>query len=172
MDRQQEVELVKKAQGGDREALGMLWDALTPKLFGYLVNATRHKTLAEDLLQSTWLKAIEALPRFEPRGFGLAPWLFAIAKNECRQHWRKTQHESDTEISENDFADDNRSLSDNHIIIEQIMRRLNQDDRELLRLRYIADLPLNDIARVLNINPVAVRVRMHRALARAKDAMN
>ena len=51
MDQQQELTLVKRAQSGDKEALGMLWDALTPKLFGYLVNVTRNKTLAEDLLQ-------------------------------------------------------------------------------------------------------------------------
>jgi len=172
MDQEQELTLVKKARNGDRQALGMLWDALTPRLFGYLVNVTRDKTLAEDLLQSTWLKAIEALPRFQSRGYRISAWLFAIAKNECRQHWRKTQHETDRPIAENDIIGDDQSSTDNTIIIDQLLNRLSEDDRELLRLRYIADLPLNEVARVLNINSVAVRVRMHRALARARAAVN
>lgn len=168
MNSQQELELLKKAQNGDQAALGMLWDAVTPKLFGYLVNVTRHKPLAEDLLQSTWLKAIEALPRFEVRGVKFSAWLFAIAKNECRQHWRKAQHETDEAITEKAITDDSRTATENSILIDQLLDKLNEDDRELLRLRYIADLPMADIARVLNINPIAVRVRMHRALARAK----
>jgi len=172
MDQQQELALVKKAQSGDREAMGMLWDALTPKLFGYLVNVTRDKTLAEDLLQSTWLKAIEALPRFQSRGYRISAWLFAIARNECRQHWRKAKYETDRPIVENDITDDNRNTSDNKILADQLLNKLSEDDRELLRLRYIADLPLNEVARVLNINAVAVRVRMHRALARARAAMD
>ena len=73
----------------DKEALGRLWDETTPKLFGYLVNVTRNKALAEDLLQNTWLKAIEALPRYRDRGLRMSSWLFAIARNECLQHFRK-----------------------------------------------------------------------------------
>src|SRR5436190_1604661 len=93
MNSQAEQELVKRAQGGDREALGVLWDELTPKLFGYLVNTTKSKVLAEDLLQAVWLHAIEGLPKFEFRGIAVSAWLFAIARNECRQHWRKANRE-------------------------------------------------------------------------------
>ena len=172
MDLQQEQKLVLQAQAGEKEALGQLWDELTPKLFGYLINTLKDKTLAEDLLQSTWLKAIEALPRFKTGDAGISPWLFAIARNECRQHWRNAKHEADREITENDITDDDRISSDNKIFIDQLLKQLSEDDREILRLRYIADLPLNEVARVLNINAVAVRVRMHRALARAKTVLN
>lgn len=46
-----------------KEMLGALWDATMPKLYGYLVNVLRDKALAEDILQSTWAKALEASPR-------------------------------------------------------------------------------------------------------------
>lgn len=165
---QDERALVLKAKGGDREAFGSLWDAFTPKLFGYLVNQVRDKQLAEDLLQSTWLKAAQALPRFEVGRAPFGAWLFAIARNECRQHWRKP-HETvplDTERGVEPSSDGNST--DNAILVEQVLSLLPEEDRELLRLRYIADLPAGDIARVLNINAVAVRVRIHRAVARAR----
>ncbi len=171
MNSDQELLLVKKAKAGDRQALGELWDAITPKLFGYLINTLKDKTLAEDLLQTTWLKAISALGSFQPRGIGISAWLFAIARNECKQYWRKAQNETEMIPDLHDVAGSNQNLSDNKILVEQMLAKLSKEDQELIRLRYIADLSPSDIAKVLNINFVAVRVRLHRALARAKAAV-
>lgn len=171
MNLQTQQELVKQAQAGDREALGQLWDELTPKLFGYLINTTHDRILAEDLLQATWLKAIDNLPKFESRGIAISAWLFAIARNECRQHWRKSNREVEFNPAEHDRASTD-GKTDNNLIIEQILNRLSGDDREILCLRYIADLSLNEIAKVLNINFVTVRVRIHRAIARARALLN
>ena len=172
MNPEQEQLLIKKAQSGDRGALAMLYDDITPKLFGYLVNTLKDKTMAEDILQTTWLKAISALPQYQSRGIKIQAWLFAIARNECRQYWRKSQKETNLDIIDHDVEDKQRDQTQKILLVEQVLNKLAQDDRELLRLRYIADLPLNNIARILNINFVAVRVRLHRALARARAAVN
>lgn len=172
MNQQQEDVLIKRAQTGDRDALGLLWDQLTPKLFGYLINTLHDKTLAEDLLQATWLKAIEALPTFKPRGISISAWLFAIARNECRQHWRKGEMEVPFDPSLHDTPAQINNETEHTILVEQALNKLSNEDREIIRLRYIADLSVNDIARTLNINFVAARVRLHRALARAKTAIN
>lgn len=167
-----EQNLVKQAQGGDREALGKLWDQITPKLFGYLVNILKDKVLAEDIFQTTWLKALEALPQFRFRGTSISAWIFAIARNECRQHWRKGKRE--TEFIDNHVepvGDFSEQVNDS-LMVSQVLNKLSLDDQELLRLRYIADLPVNEIAKVLNINFVAVRVRLHRALFRARAAVD
>lgn len=144
------------------------WDRITPKLFGYLINTMRDKAVAEDLLQTTWLKALKSLPRFQRKGKGFEAWIFAIAHNECRQHWRATGREIPLDPLIHDVPDISLSSPDN-LFIEQVLRKLSEDDRELLRLRYIADLSLSDLARILNINFVTVRVRVHRALARARS---
>ena len=171
MDLKQELTLVKKAQAGDKQALGELWDAVTPKLFGYLINTLRDKTLAEDVLQATWLKAINALPGFKAQGISISAWLFAIARNECKQHWRKGEHEVPLDENLHDAAAANANQTEQNLLIEQLLAKLSQEDRELIRLRYISDLPINEIAKILNINFVAVRVRLHRALAKARAAI-
>lgn len=149
--------------------LESLWDELTPKLFGYLVNVLRDKALAEDILQNTWLKAVKALPQYQDRGNKLSAWFFAIAHNECKQYWRSGNREVPLHQDTHDIPDDHAARHDDSIFIDQIMAKLSEDDRELLRLRYIADLPMSDIAKVLNINIIAVRVRVHRALKRAQS---
>lgn len=164
-----ERQLVRRAQDGDRQALSALWDTITPKLFGYLVNVTRDKTTAEDIFQTTWLKVIESLPKFKQRGFKLSSWIFAIARNECHQYWRKSRQEVPFDITLHDVS--GGSPSDDEILVDQILASLSKDDREIIRLRYIADMSVNDIAKVLNINFVAVRVRLHRALARARSKL-
>jgi RNA polymerase sigma-70 factor (ECF subfamily) len=164
--------LVKQAQSGDREALEKLWDLITPKLFGYLINTLRNKQLAEDILQTTWLKAIKALHTFQNREAGISPWLFAIAKNECKQHWRKETPNTELNDETISINSSNIEINKNNLLVEQILNKLEETDRELLRLRYIADLSPNDIAKILNINFVAVRVRLHRAIKRAQIIAN
>ena len=174
MTLKEEQILVKQAQKGDREALSKLWDAITPKLFGYLVNTLKDKTLAEDIFQSSWLKAIEALPSFKFQGYSISSWIFAIARNECRQYWRNNKggvELLDDQAAEVSSADANKT-TDDRLVVEKILKDLSEDDRELLRLRYIADLPIDEIAKVLNINFVAVRVRLHRAVGRARSAVS
>src|SRR3989344_2066612 len=144
-----------------------LWDEVTPKLYGYLVSILHDRAVADDILQSTWLKAIEALPRFQDRGFGMSPWLFMIARNECKQHWRKDGRELPFDQLLHDKQEDNGRQEDK-IFIDQILSRVSSDDRELIRLRYIADLSLSDIAKLLKINPITARVRMHRAIKNTK----
>lgn len=152
----------------NKDNIDVLWDTTTPRLYGYLVNVLHDKSLAEDILQTTWLKAIQALPSFKDRsGASFSSWLFAIARNECKQHWRKAGREIsfDPEIHDKEIIE---SKEEDKIFVDQIIKQFSESDRELIRLHYIADLSLNDIAKLLKINPVTVRVRMHRALSFAK----
>lgn len=153
----------------NKDNIDVLWDTITPKLYGYLIHILHDRNLAEDILQTTWLKAIQALPHFKDRtGASFSSWLFSIARNECKQHWRKAGREIsfDPEIHDKEEVD---SKQEDKIFIDQIMTRFSESDRELIRLYYIADLSLNDIAKLLKINPITVRVRMHRALALVKS---
>lgn len=155
----------------NKDNISALWDEITPKLYGYLVNILHDRELAEDVLQTTWLKAIQALPDFRKRaGASFSSWLFVIARNECKQHWRKVGREVsfDPEIHDKEIVD---SKEEDKIFINQIMAQFSENDRELIRLRYLADLSLNDIARILKINSVTVRVRIHRALTFAKNVL-
>lgn len=162
----EELALVKRAQGGDRDAMGLLWDAITPKLYGYLVNVLKDKEQADDALQNTWLNAMTALPRFEARNVRFSAWLFAIAKNVCRQQWRAAGRETNLETIK--AAAEQKHEPDATLMIDMLLPKLSADDQEVLRLCYIADLNCKEIAAVLSISSLSARVRLHRARARAR----
>jgi RNA polymerase sigma-70 factor (ECF subfamily) len=151
----------------NKDEIGELWDKTTPKLYGYLINTLKDRTLADDILQSTWLKAIEALPNFKSRGQGFSAWLFSIARNEMRMYWRKNGRDISYDSNIHDFTEIKDNTEDK-IFFRQIVSRLSDEERELVNLRYVADLSFFEIAKLLDVNPVTIRVKIHRALSRAR----
>jgi len=152
----------------NKDEIGELWDKITPKLYGYLINVLKDKTVADDILQVAWLKAIESLPKFQDRGYGFSAWLFSIARNEMKMYWRKGGREIPYDDNLHDIVSEEDSRTEKNIFLEQILSKLSEDDRELIRLRYIADLSFSEMSKTLRINQVALRVKIHRALGRAR----
>ena len=111
----------------NKDEIGELWDEITPKLYGYLINTLKDKTLADDVLQNTWTKAIGALPRFENRGHGFKAWLFSIARNEMRMHWRKGGREIAYDENLHDVYENDKGGEDK-IFIEQTIKKLRAED--------------------------------------------
>lgn len=169
MEIREELRLVRRAKSGDREAVALLWDDITPKLYGYLVNQLRQKDLAEDICQQTWLKAIAKLDTFTDRGVRFSAWLFAIARNECRQHWRNGSKDIPIdETIEETHAYQGHDSTEDLLLIETAFAQVSVEEQEILRLRYLVELSFKEIASVLGISMIAARVRAHRALAHAR----
>ncbi len=71
-------ELMERYCAGDPAAFRELYAAVAPKLFGYLLKMARHRAVAEDLLQQTFLKVHRARPAFV-LGADPVPWIYSIA---------------------------------------------------------------------------------------------
>jgi RNA polymerase sigma-70 factor (ECF subfamily) len=169
MDVSEELRLVARVKAGEREALALLWDDITPKLYGYLLNQLRQKDLAEDIAQDTWIKAMAAIPKFQDRGVRFSAWVFAIARNECKQHWRGGSKEIPMETVVEDFDKQTQATNNtDYLMIETAFAKMSDEEKEILRLRYLAELSFKEIAAVLEISMIAARVRVHRALAHAR----
>src|SRR5579864_5252983 len=75
-----EAELIRSAQH-DRGAFGALYELHVHRVFAYLRSRTRNDDDAADLTQQVFLQALDALPRYEPRGAPFVSWLLRIARN-------------------------------------------------------------------------------------------
>jgi RNA polymerase sigma-70 factor (ECF subfamily) len=170
----EELSLIKQAQSGNRDSLARLWDAITPKLYGYLVNTLKNKELADDCLQEAWLKAVTHLNQFKPRGVRFSAWVFAIARNVCREHWRKNKQAAS--VSELQKDDSDRLLSkeavEEKMLVETVFSHISNDEAEIIRLRFIGGFSFKEIASLLGISALTARVRLHRALVRARAILN
>src|SRR5262245_50044367 len=76
----EEVELLRRAQLGDRDAFAGLVEHYWDRLYRWLYHLTHNQHSAEDLVQETFLKAFAHLESFR-RGSNFQAWLFRIAYN-------------------------------------------------------------------------------------------
>src|SRR3954452_20921477 len=84
--------LVADARAGDPEAFGEIFDRYHEPVYRFVVSRVHSPSDAEDLTQLVFVKALEALPRYESRGVPFGAWLFRLARNAVIDHLR-TSHE-------------------------------------------------------------------------------
>lgn len=171
-------QLILGAAEGDREAFGRLYERYALKVFRHIYFLTGDSVLAEDLAAQTFLKALEAIPRYESRGVPFAAWLCRIASN-LVINYRKAQknkfHAQLPEALEATGAgyspEESCELKVDGERVWQQVRALPQEQRQVIVMRFIDDLGYPDIATVLNKSVGAVRVIQFRALANLRSMM-
>src|SRR6478672_10879540 len=92
MDEESLDRLVADAKRGDTDAFGRIFDEYAGPIYRFIASRVSHPSDAEDLTQLVFVKALEALPRYEARGIPFGGWLFRLARNTVIDHVR-TRHE-------------------------------------------------------------------------------
>jgi RNA polymerase sigma-70 factor, ECF subfamily len=178
----EEAGLVEKAKD-DPVAFGALYDRYVERIYSYAYRETRNEASAQDITAITFEKVLRNLKQFRWREMGFAPWLYRIARNEIAQYYRRESRmvplvsESDNESTLTAMIGakaDHRPIESSILSSEQnkglhdALGRLSLDDREVLTLRFLEQLPTDDVARILNCSRNALYVRLHRALGRLR----
>ena len=88
MNAEQEQRSIQAARR-DPERFAPLYEHYFADIFRFLHRRANDRELTADLTQQTFLKAMLALPKYESRGLPFKAWLYRIALNEIRMHWRK-----------------------------------------------------------------------------------
>lgn len=140
------------------------------KLFGFLVYRTGDRALAEDLVADVFERAWRARARFDLQRGSATAWLYTIAVNRLRDHHRRAQVErSSLERAVSGAPTAVEAPQEAVADRERIMRALaslNERDREIVALRFGADLTAPQIARVTEQPLTTVQGRLFRALGR------
>jgi len=141
------------------------------RLFRYALSLTRSPTLADDIVSDTMIDAWRALDRFDPNRGSFASWLFTIGRRRIADQTRRDHRlwRALTRLAATPEAEDPLSAvvhADERAHLWQSLDRLPRSDREVLLLRYGAELTGREIGAVLGISDGAVRTRLHRALRR------
>ena len=171
--KQDDALLIEKAQGGDVDAFGELYERYAATIFRFIYSQSLHRLDAEDLSAEVFLKAWQALPRYQDQGFSFSPYLFRIARNTLIDSRRKRRLTKD--ISENEMRNipDKRASEPSELMAEKakhndlvmILGQLREDYRTVLILRFFNDLSPEEISDVMGRSVGAVRVLQHRALS-------
>ncbi len=167
------------ARAGDRQAIETLVERHYAVLRAILL---RHGGVradeVEDLLQETFLRALAALGRYEDRGH-LRTWLYRIALNLSRDNRKRSGRSvtgPDVAALENlpDFGSDPAETVLGRIDGETLaaaLDRLPESQREVLVLRFYADLSLAEVAKVAGCAEGTVKSRIHYALRKLRGML-
>ena len=139
------------------------------EVYRYILSLCRDKTLAEDILQNTMLKAFENIGSFKG-GCSVKTWLCSIARNEYFNHLRKADNKNlplDENTDSNIYNHENpeeRALSDlSAVEILKLVHTLEEPFREIFTLRFYGDLKFSEIGEVFGKSENWARVNFFRA---------
>lgn len=164
------------AQAGGEWAFAQLYDAYNPRLVRYF--AARASSMAEDLASETWMGAARALVQFHGDEDQFRSWLFTIAHRRLADYWegrKRGWNPADGETIVECLAPDDtegsvlESLS-GRAAAQKIAAALPPEQAEVVLLRVIGGLDVEQVARIMGRRPGTVRVLQHRALKKlSKD---
>ena len=162
-----EASLVSSAQRDPAE-FAALYDRYFRQVYRYLYSRVGRAAEAEDLTAQTFLAALEALPHYRARGH-FAAWLFTIARNKARDFYRRAVLSIPLDENHPDKTDDPLAQviqADQAGQLAVLIRKLDSDEQELLRLRFVADLSFAGIGVCLGRKEDTVKKTFYRLLAR------
>jgi len=162
--------LVAEAQGGDAWAFGVIFDHFHEPVYRYIASRVQRPSDAEDLTQHVFVKALEALPRYESRGIPFGGWLFRLARNAVIDAIR-TRHdhaELDSIIgwTHGDAGPDEIVAVRQELdAIGAALATLTDEQREAITLRFFAGLSAREAAEAMGKQEGTVRGLQFRAIA-------
>lgn len=152
------------------------YEALAPAVYGYVRFQVASPEDAEDLTAQTFLKAFRSAGQFDERRGTVRNWILTIARNTVYDHRRRARAWVPLE-SLRDLASEGESPEERLLWEERVRRvlrhlgTLRSRDREIIALRYGAELEASEMAGVLGLTETAVRTRLWRALNRLRKAL-
>ncbi len=173
-------EIISRILKGEQSAFSILVAKYQNYVFTLVLRFTENREDAEEIAQDVFVKAYRSLADF--RGDSkFSTWLFTITRTTCLSFLRKKK--LDTQSLDNErigLQVENRESGFNANLVEQKSRHtmlsraismLSVDDAQLLNLFYKAEQTLEEIGKIMGLDPNTVKVKLHRARQRLKEKM-
>jgi RNA polymerase sigma-70 factor (ECF subfamily) len=174
-----DTETILGAQAGRPDQVAALYEHYHAGIFRYLFYRVGDHQTAEDLTSEVFLRMIRSLGSYRVQGSPVPfqAWLFQIAHNLATDHYRRISNFQQAELTEDlpafDPAPETRvehHLS--HERLQNALSRLNEDQRDVVILRFIAGLPIIDTARALHKSEDAVKGLQRRGLSALRESLS
>ncbi len=158
----------------DPQAFGELYLLYAQPVFRYLYSRMGSLPEAEDATAQTFLAALERFPHYHHDGY-FASWLFSIARNKAVDYFRRQRKQ--TSLDEAELTPSEANLlqqvikTERMAALSKLIGALPEDERELIRLRYVAELSFAEIGHLFRQKEDTVKRSLYRLLARLKSQL-
>jgi len=173
-------EIINRILKGEQSAFAVLVEKYQNYVFTLVLRFTENREDAEEIAQDVFVKAYRSLADF--RGDSkFSTWLFTITRTTCLSFLRKKK--LDTQSLDNErtgiqlanresgFNANQVEQKSRHAMLNQAISMLSPDDSQVLNLFYKGDQTLEEISKIMRLDPNTVKVKLHRARQRLKDKM-
>ncbi len=137
---------VKRAQAGDRDALGFLYTRYADNVYGYVRSIVHDEHEAEDITQHVFAKLIHVIGKYEERDVPFFAWILRVSRNVAVDHIRRQRAVPVEEVRRIGEERDDRATSERLSDLREALAKLPPDQREVLVLRHFAGLSPTEIA--------------------------
>jgi RNA polymerase sigma-70 factor (ECF subfamily) len=170
-DSRRMMDLVERAQSGEAEAFGRLYDQYSDTVYRYIYYRVGGRATAEDLTSETFLRALRRIGTFTWQGRDFGAWLVTIARNLVADHFKSSRFR--LEVTTGEMLDPNEmERSPEESVLESLsnsalldaVRRLNPQQQECVTLRFLQGLSVAETARVMGKNEGAIKTLQYRAV--------
>jgi RNA polymerase sigma-70 factor, ECF subfamily len=172
----EEQRLVARATRRDSAAFGVLYESHLDRVYRYIYYRVGSTAEVEDLAEQVFLKAWEAIDRYEPRGVPFVAWLYRLAHNLVIDHYRARrptlplEDVGEAEEPGVNILDAVESQVDAEAV-RQAVRKLSPEHQQLLVLRFVEGMSHAEVAQITGKSEGATRVVQYRALQSLAKAM-
>lgn len=162
-------ELLMLAAQQDARHFTALYERYADRLYRYALGRTGSPEEAEDIVGETMISALESIDRFDPNRGSFASWIFTIAgrriadRGRAYHRFRRFLRQWHTPVPQQDPSLEAALSDEEGQRVRQGISQLSTRHREVILLRYVADLPIMEIATTLGISEGAVKMRLQRA---------
>ena len=168
-DGYEEEQLVRAAQRGHRDAFARLYETHVERVYRYLLCHLGQPADAEDVTAEVFIRAMKALPSYKAMGTPLMAWLYRIAHNQAVNLLKKRarrQEKSLEDVAAPSSDDPEREALDRASLAEaeQAMEELTPLQRQVLSLRFAAELSIAETGKIMKRSQGAVKFLQYSAL--------
>jgi len=165
--------LVRASQAGDMSAFSQLFDRYYDVVFRYVLFRMGDRNLAEDIAQETFLRALRRITSVNYQGKDIGAWFVTIARNLIFDHVKSSRFRLESATAEIVELSPSTGGPEQQVLdgatndeLLRCVRKLNPDQQECIRLRFLQGLSVAETARAMDRNEGAVKALQHRAVRR------
>ncbi len=166
--------IITGCKGGDAKCFAQIIDTYASRCYGYFYRLTGNNDISDELLSELFVKLVEKIGSY--KGGSFESWLFKIASNIFHDHLRSKQRRKKllnvqkTEL-ESGTIEPKKSDDDLTDKLQIQLRRLDEDTRELIMLRFYSQLSFKEIAQIRSEPMGTTLAKTHRALKKLREYM-
>jgi RNA polymerase sigma-70 factor (ECF subfamily) len=163
--------VVERAQGGDVEAFGELYDRYVEMVFRYIHFRVGSRPQAEDLTSETFTRALRRICSVKWQGRDFGAWLVTIARNLIADHYKSSRYRLEISTADMLDADQAEEGPENDVLdamtsatLLEAVRKLNAEQQECIVLRFLHGMSVAETAQAMGKNDGAIKALQYRAV--------